>query len=63
MNYAEMPWYREIKTKKGTEDYDELDSDSTSNNHYSLKNPKVRSDSYHELSKTTQRAVKRACNR
>eukprot|EP00957_Ditylum_brightwellii_P106934 8157776-Ditylum_brightwellii.AAC.1 len=45
------------------EDYDELDYDSISNNCYLLKNPKVGSDSYHDLSKTTQRAVQHACDR
>eukprot|EP00957_Ditylum_brightwellii_P187532 14281372-Ditylum_brightwellii.AAC.1 len=35
------------------EDYDELDCDSVSNNCYLLKNPKVGSDSYHDLSKIT----------
>eukprot|EP00957_Ditylum_brightwellii_P023582 1780225-Ditylum_brightwellii.AAC.1 len=33
--------------------YDELDFDSTTNNCYFLKNPKVGSDNYHELSTTT----------
>eukprot|EP00957_Ditylum_brightwellii_P096007 7314739-Ditylum_brightwellii.AAC.1 len=42
---------------------DELDFDSTSNNHPLLKNLKVGSDSYHELSQTTQRTVKCTCNR
>eukprot|EP00957_Ditylum_brightwellii_P192864 14684446-Ditylum_brightwellii.AAC.1 len=45
------------------EDNDELDFNSTANNCYFLKNPNVGFDSYHELSKATQRAVKHACNR
>eukprot|EP00957_Ditylum_brightwellii_P053659 4065652-Ditylum_brightwellii.AAC.1 len=44
------------------EDYDDFDCDSAFNNHSFLKNPKVVSDSYYELSKTAQRAVQCACN-
>jgi hypothetical protein len=52
-------WCDEMKN----EDYDEFECDSISNNCYLLKNPKVGSESYNDLSKLNQRSVQHACNR